>query len=398
MIFKKVLFVSLLFSIVGSVAQVNLQPGDKAPGIHITDYLQNVPKDKSLKNKFVVLEFWATWCAPCLALVPELNRIQDKYKSRDDIAFVSMTYEAPKLAEAILKRMEFKSMVVSDQSLQSHIDFGVGDKDGMSVPRTFLIDKQGLIYSVDNASDLDTLIDNFVSGKPLPVTNDAEELAKYMENNPTIQLQNTATQLIVNSRAICSLLEVTSDQGSEGRSGKIETGICFLMNLGLRDLLAEVWNVPAASISVPDELKKSKFSLLYKAEKKKTPEENLAAVRQYILDAMGYSYSSGKKQTDVYFLRVADEKKLVRTPPDGFDHFGLDGENLIAGGTLKQILDFLFREKNIHIVDETGLTESFEIFLKNGDDKKIIKGLQSYGFSLTKGQAELTEQRFTLKQ
>ena len=66
-LFAILLFTSYLY------AQEKLIVGDKAPKINITDYVLNVPKDKNLENKYIILEFWATWCAPCLNAVPHIN-------------------------------------------------------------------------------------------------------------------------------------------------------------------------------------------------------------------------------------------------------------------------------------------------------------------------------------
>jgi thiol-disulfide isomerase/thioredoxin len=78
---KKINFLILLIFLTGILySQDTLRVGDKAPKINITDYLLNAPKDKKIENKFVILEFWATWCAPCLGSVPHLNDLVKKFK------------------------------------------------------------------------------------------------------------------------------------------------------------------------------------------------------------------------------------------------------------------------------------------------------------------------------
>ena len=47
-------------------SQSELKNNQIAPEIKITNWLKNAPADKTLANKFIVLEFWATWCKPCL--------------------------------------------------------------------------------------------------------------------------------------------------------------------------------------------------------------------------------------------------------------------------------------------------------------------------------------------
>ena len=53
--------------------------GDKIEKIEFTDYLKNEPKNKDFENKFKIIEFWATWCKPCLEAVPHLNELKSEF-------------------------------------------------------------------------------------------------------------------------------------------------------------------------------------------------------------------------------------------------------------------------------------------------------------------------------
>ena len=44
-----------------------------------------------LKGKVVVVNFWATWCGPCIREIPELEEVYQKYKDKDDFVFLSIT-------------------------------------------------------------------------------------------------------------------------------------------------------------------------------------------------------------------------------------------------------------------------------------------------------------------
>ncbi|MBT8486590.1 MAG: redoxin domain-containing protein, partial [Phycisphaerae bacterium] len=65
--------------------------GDKAPPIDITHWVKGIEvenrKAKTItsfeKDKVYVLEFWATWCGPCIYNMPHLSKLQEKYKDYD---------------------------------------------------------------------------------------------------------------------------------------------------------------------------------------------------------------------------------------------------------------------------------------------------------------------------
>ena len=122
-IMKKITCIIAFICIQFANAQNLLKVGDKAPKIEITDYIYNIPKDKNIANKYILLEFWATWCGSCLDAVPKLNLLENKFKDQNNLIFISITDEKPEKALRTIKRIPFKSAVVSDQSLKTRKSF-----------------------------------------------------------------------------------------------------------------------------------------------------------------------------------------------------------------------------------------------------------------------------------
>lgn len=136
--------------------------GTKLKELTITNYLQNKPDDTSFNNKFKVLEFWATWCRPCLKAVPHLNKLQNKFKD-SNIVFLSFTYQKPEETLKTLKKVKFETIVVSDTTRTTQRSLKVENNGTLPIPRTVLIDDENRIIWYGSPEKLtEKLIEKFL--------------------------------------------------------------------------------------------------------------------------------------------------------------------------------------------------------------------------------------------
>jgi thiol-disulfide isomerase/thioredoxin len=135
--------------------------------IVVSNYLLNEPTDKDFSSKFKVLEFWATWCRPCLKAVPHLNRLQTKFKD-SNIVFFSFTYEKPEKAAEAFKKVNFETIVVSDTNKVIHRKLLIEMNGTMPLPRTVLIDDQNRIVWYGSPEKLNAkLLEKFLRKESL---------------------------------------------------------------------------------------------------------------------------------------------------------------------------------------------------------------------------------------
>ena len=89
------------------------------------------------KNKVVLINFWATWCPPCIAEMPSLQKLYDDYKDQVDFYFVSN--EKGDVLKSFLEKNKYQFKVQIPKTEYPEIF------DVSSIPRTFLIDRSGSI-------------------------------------------------------------------------------------------------------------------------------------------------------------------------------------------------------------------------------------------------------------
>ena len=128
--------------------------GFRAPDISVKDING---KPVSLGKGYTLLDFWGTWCNPCIALVPELVKIHKSYPSLNlvSIAFENSMDDLPKLKQLIKQKdMDWTHVC----QLRKDIPNVVSSFNVTSFPTTILIDSSGkILYRASGNDKTDSL-------------------------------------------------------------------------------------------------------------------------------------------------------------------------------------------------------------------------------------------------
>jgi thiol-disulfide isomerase/thioredoxin len=114
-----------------------------------------------VKGKVLFVNFWATWCPPCVSEMPEIQKIYNDYKDKVDFLFV--TSDDWETAEKFYKKRKYDLPTYNQLTKRPDILFS------KSIPATFVIDKKGKI-AIDkrgaanwNSNSVRKLLDRLVS-------------------------------------------------------------------------------------------------------------------------------------------------------------------------------------------------------------------------------------------
>lgn len=135
-----------VFSCNSNDSKVNVQAriGDAAPAFSLKDAAGSTVNLADYQNKVVLLEFWATWCPPCKASVPELIEIQKRYEAKD-FAVIGISVDHAQNLPSLLNefsranRINYAVLIGNDDVAKKY--------NITSIPVSFLIDKKGKIVS-----------------------------------------------------------------------------------------------------------------------------------------------------------------------------------------------------------------------------------------------------------
>ncbi|MEO8111182.1 MAG: DUF547 domain-containing protein [Ginsengibacter sp.] len=148
----KLLFSLLaIFTLSKMFAQFSYKKGDVVADFSFKKILNNTDLASSLKalqNEITVIDFFGTWCIPCVRALPHLKELQSEYESKVTIILVS-NEEEQKLSRFIDARKPFSFPVVVDNS-----DNFISLFQPPSYPYTIVLNKQGKIIDVTDAASL----------------------------------------------------------------------------------------------------------------------------------------------------------------------------------------------------------------------------------------------------
>jgi thiol-disulfide isomerase/thioredoxin len=184
------LFAGAAFTLVAQTAEAKLAIGDPPPKLQVGQWVQGEPVRQFDSNHIYVLDFWATWCGPCVASIPHLNDLAQKFKDKGVIFIGQNVWDSDDAVAPFVKKMGDK------MTYRVALDDKSQDPDGFmashwwkrhveqhGIPTAFIINKAGRIAWIGHPVQLNEKLIEDIRTDQFDVTNFAEKYEKMRQED-----------------------------------------------------------------------------------------------------------------------------------------------------------------------------------------------------------------------
>lgn len=316
--------------------------GGPAPPFQVEKYVrgpEKKPKWEDLRGQAVVLEFWATWCGPCVQAIPHMNRLVDLFANQP-VRFISVTREKEKTVRRFLEKKPMHGWVALDRDRSLLEDYGV-----RGYPTVVLIDAAGIVRGVTHPNRLNAeVVGRLVTGR----FDDAPDA-------DTRALQEAVAEGVRRS-------EATEAFVSEGDDGSAQ-----MIGLTVMEAVKALWGVSEKRVVPHIAVGEARFDI-------SRPSGDLAIIgptlQRALEDTARFEAEWREEERWVYVLKLPEgvkakdfKKRLAKAEGGERRYRGWDG-SLLSAASFAGLAAFLEEKLDLPVVDATGIDGEFELTLQ----------------------------------
>jgi len=366
------IFVALVVSVIGSAEDKPKRPsvGDQAPAIDLQMVLQAPPGAKAtwetLRGKVVVLEFWATWCGPCVGAISHMNELTDEFKNKP-VQFISITDEDEKTIKEFLQKKSIHGWV------------GLNTSDSMSksyhvegIPHTVVVGADGKIAGITHPTHLEKKhLENVLAGKEsgLPVLED--------DDADTVSAKKTAEELPAYFQFVLRPSKGEFAGWWSGGAGTSELGPMYeskAQGIDITSMLPNAYGAHGKRLIVEAPLPKGNFDLIIRTTQ--DARKDWSSFQRAAIEAtFGLTSRRETRELDVYVLtsKSSGAKGLRPTvaPKAGFSSSGPGRADAINQKVGPWAVNLLEGQMQRPVIDETSLSGGYDIEFRWDADKSL---------------------------
>lgn len=382
------LFTCLFLLFCKNIEAQQLNIGDKfASNISLLDVKNNQEYElNGNSGKLLLLDFWATWCAPCVANMPHLDSLQQIFQDQLLIVPVSLEDEERIKKFISTRPHELKFSLDIENKLRSLFPFRI-------IPHSVLIDPSGQVKAITDPKNItEEVITKLLNGEEtlLPIKKDRIEF-DLMKDDLFELPANTKQSFTV----LGKFEGLPTFQKKESNGEYKERRVTYI-NQSIRGIFLDVFDKGWRRFQINDHDKKLLEEDLYSVDLviEKSKESALkSTLLEKLKQQFGLQLDTLKVECEVFVLHVEDEKKLPKKSENFFpyaasgDHFSSEGSSLA---------DFASYLEGFGIIGGIVLCENCEVELFEIDfhfepenPDSFWESLKNLGLNLKKGSREV---------
>lgn len=383
---KKILVLCLL---VANVAMAQVKNGEAVPEIEFKTILNSPFKNvrlSNLKGKIVLIEFWATWCSPCVAAMPHLQEFQKKYKNQ--LQVITVTYETDKRINLFLKSKPSNLWFAIDTGSYLNVLF-----PHRTIPHSVLIDSDGKLIANTSPDQITTaVIDKLIKREPVKLLAKVDNLTKDFAKDYFFAADTVTSRLMIQPEI----------KGAPGMSSTFNAHPAFagrrliMVNVPLETMYRTAYGDLAYGRVIDRTAsalknKKEMFCLDLITRK---PEELYLTLQKELLKRFELQAKIEKMLKPVYVLKVGNLEKvnqIIENKELGKGGYGGgSGTFSSEGAKFSDLADYLegFAIVKLPVVDETGIARklNFQLVYQAENPASLTKALSDIGLKLEKAE------------
>lgn len=264
--------------------------GRPAPGLSVEEVLAGPAREEwsaeMLAGRVVVIDFWSTWCAPCVEDMPRWNAMVDELAG-EPVVFAAVSDEPADVVEKLLAERRLAGWVAVDPGGSVFEAFAVNSR-----PRAVLIDAEGVVRGVGHTGEVTpAMVRRLLAGEEpglVPAPGVDELLVEIGRSEAAEAIYQVGLWPTQASRGMVKT----------GSDGFVATGV------GVKTMVPFLWRVRAARVVVEDDVPAGRFDLVVRPAGDAERVEPLA--REALETGLGLEVRHEVREVDAWVLRVAE--------------------------------------------------------------------------------------------
>lgn len=384
---KTLAFLLLSVTSIGLAQKLNI--GKEVPDYTFSETLNNEDKEialHDLRGKIVIIEFWATWCSPCISEMKKLDVLQKQYK--DVLKVVAVSNENIDRLKKYINLTNSSLTIASDTTHRDSFPY-------KTIPHSILIDKNGIVRAITNPENINQLsIERLLKEDivDMKIKDDFTVDTSTITSDTIKAISNSDYRIFVSGYDPKKRSGISIKKNIYGTENGIEVNNCSLLRLYM-----SLFDITLNRIIFEDGLTVEDFPY----ENKNLYNFSVEVSDQYEQDFTDLSvdflnsnlkYRIKERVDSLICFEIKDIDKILKNSTTEATAFSYGGGIFKAKRTeLKYLVKYLEEFTDVPVIDKTNLEGYFDLDLnwQLEDPKTVHSELKKYGLTLEKSATKV---------